>query len=457
MKRLFLIFGVFIIVSCSLDNKTGIWKDASNIPVENSTTNSIQNDTSNQRYEDVFVKNKIYNDEKDSTMVTDIAIDQPIRVINWVEQYAAPNNNISNFYYTNNNRLLSKSPKLSKFSDNKNYSNRAVLFFDNNLISYDHKGTIFVYSTDSRKKTFYYNFYKKNFKNFEKELYLLVDNNILYTADNLGYLYAINLSTKSLLWAKNYGIPFRSNLKLANNQLFLANQDNVIYSVNTKTGDKNWQFATSLTFLNSDFYNNSAIDEINNNLLFLNTNGELYSINYLDQKVNWVLNFKSRSLAGDTDLFLSQPLTIKNDNLVLSTEEAIFNYSHLNATRKWTFRLKPVLKPVSTLNHVFILGKNNLLICLDIESGEVIWSKNIYKEIDNKKITKKIGKFYDLKIVNGKINLYSSNGYLLSYNFSDGKLNFHTKLSKSGINSKIYFINEYMYLLDGNNKLLRFN
>ena len=398
MKRLLIILGVIILASCSFDNKTGIWKDASNIPVEDSGLGSIQNDNANQRYEEIFTKDKIYNEEKVGSIPLNISIDQPIKVSNWVEQYAVPTNNISNFYYTNKDVLVSKSSKLSKFSGNKNYSNRSVLFYENKLISYDHKGTIFLYDLEFKKKIFEYNFYKKNFKNFEKEIYLLIDKNVLFAADNLGYLYAIDLNSRSLLWAKNYGIPFRSNIKFANNQLFLANQDNVIYSINIQNGDKNWQFATSLTFLKSDFYNNFAVDEVNNNLIFLNTSGELYSINYLDQKINWVLNFKNPSLAGDTDLFLSQPIIVKNNDVLISTEKAIFSYNHLNTIRNWSFSIEPSLKPVSTLNYVFVLANNDLLICLDLSTGNVIWSKNIFKEIGNNKISKKIGKFYDMKI-----------------------------------------------------------
>ena len=457
MKRLLIILGVIILASCSFDNKTGIWKDASNIPVEDSGLGSIQNDNANQRYEEIFTKDKIYNEEKVGSIPLNISIDQPIKVSNWVEQYAVPTNNISNFYYTNKDVLVSKSSKLSKFSGNKNYSNRSVLFYENKLISYDHKGTIFLYDLEFKKKIFEYNFYKKNFKNFEKEIYLLIDKNVLFAADNLGYLYAIDLNSRSLLWAKNYGIPFRSNIKFANNQLFLANQDNVIYSINIQNGDKNWQFATSLTFLKSDFYNNFAVDEVNNNLIFLNTSGELYSINYLDQKINWVLNFKNPSLAGDTDLFLSQPIIVKNNDVLISTEKAIFSYNHLNTIRNWSFSIEPSLKPVSTLNHIFVLANNDLLICLDLSTGNVIWSKNIFKEIGNNKISKKIGKFYDMKIVNGNINLFSNEGYSFSYKFDDGSLINFKKLSRSGINSKIYFINESMLLLDNSNKLLRYN
>jgi len=42
MKRLLIILGVIILASCSFDNKTGIWKDASNIPVEDSGLGSIR-------------------------------------------------------------------------------------------------------------------------------------------------------------------------------------------------------------------------------------------------------------------------------------------------------------------------------------------------------------------------------------------------------------------------------
>ena len=41
MKKLLLIFIVSVLYSCSFDNKTGIWKDASSISVDNKATKSI--------------------------------------------------------------------------------------------------------------------------------------------------------------------------------------------------------------------------------------------------------------------------------------------------------------------------------------------------------------------------------------------------------------------------------
>ena len=454
MKRLLLICVTIILTSCSFDNKTGVWKDASNIPVDNQATKSITENKLGTRYEDIFIKNKNFNEEKKSLNPSNIKIGAPIKIISWPEEYAIPTNNISNFSYSGNRILLSKSRKLSKLSSDENNKSKKIIFYKNNLISHDHKGTIFIYSLRLNKKIFEYNFYKKSFKNFNKKIDLIVDGNILYAADNLGYLYALNLNDSSILWAKNYGIPFRSNLKLANNEIFLANQDNVIYSINSKTGDKNWQFQTRLTFLKSDFENNIALDLINNNLFFLNTSGELYSINLLSQNINWVLNFKNPSLSRDTELFLSQPIVVKNNNLLITTDKAVLSYGILTAERNWNFSAESIFKPIITLNYTYIILKNNLLICLDNKNGSVVWSKNIFL---NTKDKKKFQSIVDFKIINSEISIFFKNGHLLSFNPSNGKLNYLNRISKNGISSAVVFLDDNMFFIDKDNKLLKFN
>jgi len=263
MRSFILLFLILIISSCSFDNKTGIWKDAENVTVDNQSINTIENNNIDSRYEDVFIKNKIFNEIIEVKDTSNFSLEKVVGVNNWVEKYGTKKNNISNYSYKGLNTLLSKSSKLNKLATNEN-----IIFYDNNLITYDHQGTIFIYSIDLKKKIFKYNFYKKKYKNFEKKIYLTMSENILYAADNLGFLYAIDLNEKSVIWAKNYGIPFRSNIKIAIKQIILASQDNVVYSINPKTGIKNWQFATSLTAIKSDFENNFAIDAVNNNLFF---------------------------------------------------------------------------------------------------------------------------------------------------------------------------------------------
>jgi outer membrane protein assembly factor BamB len=455
MKKLILIFLVLVFTSCSLDNKTGIWKDISDIPVEKQASKSISSNSKDKIYEDISQKNQIFNEEIETVNFSNIEIDKPVKISNWPEQYAISTNNISNFYY-NGNKILIKKTKLTSRLSSKNSFNKKIIFYKNNLITHDHKGTVFIFSLKLNKKIFEYNFYKKNFKKFNKEVSFIVNDNVLYAADNLGYIYAFNLDNYSMIWAKNYGIPFRSNLKFAENQIFLANQDNVIYSINANTGEKKWQFATSLTELKSDFENSFALDIINNNLFFLNTSGELYSINFITQKINWVLNFKNPSLGENTELFLSHPLVVKNDNLIVTTQKAILSYNTLTASKNWSLFAEPVFKPVLTPKNTYAILRQDLLICLDNASGKVIWSQDIFKDIKEKNI-KKIGKFADFKIVNGELNIYSKSGYILSFDRSDGNLNFFSRINKKGINSEIFFLDDNMFFVDSKDKLLKFN
>ena len=202
--------------------------------------------------------------------------------------------------------------------------------------------------------------------------------------------------------------------------------------------------------------NNFAIDENKKNIFFLNTSGELYSINRLDRNINWILNFKSSSFAEETALFLSQPLVIKNNNLIVSTEKRIMSFESSSGIRNWLFNSNPMLKPVATKNYIYMVSKNDLLICLNNSTGEVLWSKKIFTNIERKTI-KKIGKIHDFKIANNELNLFSKNGYLLSFSYRDGNFNYLKKISKNGISSKVIFIKNNMLLIDNSNKLLKFN
>ena len=314
MEKIFFFLTILIIFNnCSFDNKTGIWKE------ENKISKKI---ITKENFKTVFQQNKAIESEVLSTGINDITISKPLKNKNWLQQALINNNSIPNLFYTDKKILISKSSKLSKFSDESSIFkilNDNILIKDNNVIFYDHKGSIFIYSLESKDKILNYNFYKKEYKNYNKELILVVDREIIYVADNIGYMFAIDVKKKQIIWAKNFGIPFRSNIKIIDNQIILANQDNIIYSINKNNGNINWQFATSLQFLKSNFKSSIITDYTNNVILFLNTNGELYSFDYKNKKINWVLNFKSSLLSAETQVFQGVPL-VSNGNDIIPTD-----------------------------------------------------------------------------------------------------------------------------------------
>ena len=449
MKRIIsFLFLILIFSNCSFDNKSGIWKEESEIKKK------AENKDKNKNLKNIFEENKTFNEEIELKPGNKITMDNILKNKDWPDRFFDSTNNISNIHYSNDKYLVFKSSKLSK-----QYTKANILYYKDNIISYDHKGTIFVYSNSSKKKIFEYNFYKKKYRKFKKEINIVIYNSNIYISDNLGYIYSINIDSQKLTWAKRIGIPFRSNIKVEGDKLFLADQDNKLYCFNTLNGKKIWEFASSLTDLKSKFKNNIVLDTKNNNLFFLNTSGELYSINYLNQGINWFSNLKMKSLKKESRIFLSSPLILKNNHLIVSNSTSIFKYDALSGSIVWEKNIPTYLKGILTRNNLFLYSSNNLLICLDINDGEVLWSQNIIKQIQSlygKKIYKKIKIISKISIADSKIFLFSKEGYLLIFDHKNGEINSVNRILKSGLGNDPIFANGYLYSLDNNNRLFQF-
>ena len=117
---------------------------------------------------------------------------------------------------------------------------------------------------------------------------MIVENNIIYVSDNLGYLYAFDYRNNKILWAKNYKVPFRSNLKLFKNKLIASNLNNSLFFFNKSNGNNLKLIPTEETIVKNQFKNNLSLDE--KTLFFLNTYGSLYSIDNESMKINWFIN-----------------------------------------------------------------------------------------------------------------------------------------------------------------------
>ena len=149
---------------------------------------------------------------------------------------------------------------------------------------------------------------------------MIIKDNFIIAADNFGYVYSINYKKNKLNWAKNFLVPFRSNLKILNDVLFLSDEKNKIILIDVKNGNKIEELYTQPSKAVSKFESNLAIDK-KNNLLFLSTNGSLYSINLINQKtINWIQNFKSEN----DIIFNANPIQISKDKIMISTNKNIY-------------------------------------------------------------------------------------------------------------------------------------
>ena len=215
MKFISIFISIIIFTSCSFDNKSGIWKNE-NIP-------SVQEESLSE-FKTLSSTKEVFNEIIQLEKNTKIIISKKKKISSWNDTFYDKSNNFENFKYNESNKLIFKSKKISKYPTS-NY----LLFEQDKVIVSNINGDIIVFSIDENKIIQKFNFYKKKFKKKEKYLNLIIEKNIIFVSDNLGYLYAYDYTRNKVVWAKNYKVPFRSNLKITKNKLIAANQNNNLY------------------------------------------------------------------------------------------------------------------------------------------------------------------------------------------------------------------------------------
>jgi len=433
---------------CSFDNKTGIWTDGDYLAKE-----SIKKENNKKKLTPIFSKKENFKKEVKAPNLFDYKFSELVKNINWTQEYYNDQNNLSNIFYENFNNIIFKSSKISKRKLNKN-----IYFIEKNFIYSDIKGTIYVYSLEKKKITYKYNFYKKKYKKFNIKVNLIIYENVIYAADNLVYIYAINYQDKKILWAKNYGTPFLSNLKKIGDQILLSNQDNKMYSIDIYNGDNRWSLLTDNSVLKTTYKNNLVLD-YENNLIFLNANGSLYSIDLLNKKLNWTLNFRPSLNYDSNNLFYANPLTINDNEVLVSTNNNLSLHNTTTGAQIWSRLISSQTKPIFSNEVVYILSDSNLLICIDKVNGNTIWSKNIFSQFASSKKNKIINKINKIKyfyLTSNKLLLISKNGYVMEFNPKRGSL---TKVNK--LLNKPYleplFANGNLYILNNSKKIIGYN
>jgi outer membrane protein assembly factor BamB len=436
--KLFLISIILIIFqSCSFDNKTGIWK--------NSNTVFEKEEGVFKEFETLSTSNKIFDKIINIDNKFKFVVPNPIINSNWSDIYYNETNNLNNFKYNDLGKLTFRSKKVSKSK-----TDHLLLFTNNNIITSDQKGNIIIFSINENKIITKFNFYKKKYKKIKKILNLIVDDYVIYVSDNLGYLYAYDYNKNKLLWAKNYKVPFRSNLKIFKQKLIAANQSNNLLFFDKASGKNLKSIPSEETTIKNDFVNSLSLN--NENLFFLNTYGSLYSIDSISMKINWFINL-NRSLDLNPNNLFKGNQVINNQNVVVVTTNQ-FTYIIDSKTGSIIYKknFTSLIKPLIINDYLFLVTKNDLLVAVDLSDGDVIYSYDINQKIAEYLNTKKkTVQYKDIMMINSEIYIFLKNSYLLKFNI-EGDLLKVNKL-KSKINSQPLVIDNSILYLDNKSKI----
>ncbi len=439
MKLLVVLLFIIFFQGCSFDTKTGIWKN------ENSSINEISKKGSFDEFQKLSTEGDAF--DKVIKAQSKLKLDgvKPITLNKWNDIFFLESNNSKNLKYNNFNKIIFKSKKIT----NKNI-NDYILYEDNKLITSDEKGNLIIYSTQNNKIKNKFNFYKKNYKKIKKYLNLHLENNVIYVSDNIGYLYAYDFEKSKIIWAKNYKIPFRGNLKVFNNKLIASNQNNTLFIFDKYTGKILRSIPTEETIVKNNFKNNISLnDEM---LFFLNTFGSLYSIDLKSLRINWFLNLNETVNLNNSNLFNGSIIVSHKDKIVVSSNQFTYIVDTNSGTILYKVNFSLKVNPIIIDKYFFSITRKNLLIAMNLDAREIIFSSDINQDIsDFLDSRKKNAEIKNINILNDKIFVFLKNSYYLIYNFN-GVIE-DIKKFPAKINSQPILINNSIFFLDKNNKL----
>ena len=207
---------------------------------------------------------------------------------------------------------------------------------------------------------------------------------------------------------------------------------------------------TEESLVKNNFINNLSLN--NKSLLFLNTYGSLYSIDINNFNINWFINLNLSLDLNPSNLFLSNQIVSAGDIAVVSSNKSIYALNLDNGSIIFKKNFSTNIKPIILNNYLFLITKNNMLISIDLITGEIIYSYAINEKIAKfLNIKKKEVDVFDMMILNNEIHIILKNSYVLRFNIT-GEINKVLKLPAK-IGSKPIIIGGSLLYLDNNNKL----
>jgi outer membrane protein assembly factor BamB len=435
VNKLFYIFTLFLFISnCSLDTKTGIWSKSEKLNSENINIE-----------EKLFEKPEIFQKEFNN--------DLKIRLKNDLKKKSFVNNLLNNNGVVEFEGKLEKISKykFSKISQFNQYQPELLITNRDTLVFFDEKGTILNFANDS-KLIWKNNIYSKTEKKQNPILYFASNDQTLIVADNIAKFYAINLNDGKLIWSRYNIAPFNSQIKIHKDKFFVVDFENILRCFSIADGKEIWNFKTEKSFIKSQQKLSFIIN--NNKLIFINTLGDLSSIDIETGNLFWQSPTQSSAIYENYfSLKNSDLISAKNTIYFSNNQNEFFAIDEINGNLKWKQNLNSNLRPTFADGLVFTVTLEGYLIAIDSRNGNILRMTNVLSIIKNykKKKIRPVG----FIISKDKIYLSLNNGKLIIIETLTGKPIDIIKIDNGKI-SRPYVLKSNMFIVR-DNSILKLN
>ena len=396
----------------------------------------------------VFEANNIF--DKEISSKSPLLLNSPQSNKDWVYEHFSSNNLYEHLVYEGKFQDIFK----KSIGDyiNKNNDSGSLLVSNEFVFFSDEKGKIYKFDIKNQRVIWELKIYESSLNNYPKNIALYLNSNILYAADNLGFLYSIDTETGKPIWQQNYGVPFSSNLNFYKSILYVVNQNSRLYAFNPIDGEKIWSFESLSGLIKPS--RSSSISILNNNLLFTNDVGDVTVIDLNQQVIVWTKNILSQNTISNNLIFKTSNLLIdKKDIFISSNNGDLLNFNFDTGEIKWSQKLSSIQNHISTDKYLFVLTENGFIIAFNKTNGTILWSLNLTKFSRD---SKTVPSYYGLLLASNNLYATSSNGDIYKISANDGTYISHKKIN-SDLSRAPIIVDNRIFILNRSSELIILN
>ena len=359
------------------------------------------------------------NDPTEKKSSADIILEDAILLSNWPQSYNSPShlsiNHISDSKLDNFKHLVSGSgeKKRSKILGQPVIHNDFVFFLDakSNVISFSLKNNKIIWKR---------NISLKNERNHDIGGGIVIYKDSLIINSPYGQIISLGIAKGEINWEINVDSSIRSTPTIFENKLLSLTSSNKLYVLNADDGSLLWQHQgifNNTTLIDSP---KVAVDE--NIVIAPYSNGEFFALNLNNGKEIWRNSFIDLEVKETTNAFSdidAFPVIKKDIVIITSAIGKLFAVNKKTGSKLWTREISSTQTPLVNGNSIFIVNRNEEIICLNILDGGTRWVLPIDDNLsDNKKYI-----WLPPILVNSKLLLVGGNKKLIVIDTYTGAIN----------------------------------
>ena len=415
------------ITNCSFNKNSKFWSSSKQIEKE-----------VKQNIKEIFEDDEVLNLELNPSLP--IRLNSKLSSMNLIDNYT---NNSGRINFDGNLKNISKF-KFAKIENFYQYD-PSILPHKKSIIFFDNKGSILKFDENS-KLIWKKNFYTKSEKKSNPVLLFGNQGKTLIVVDNISKYYALNINSGELIWSKKNTSSFNSQIKIYKDKFYLIDSDNILRCFSIKDGSELWKIKTENSLIKSQKKLSMVI--VKEKIYFNNSIGDISAVSISDGKLLWQFPTLSNFDAKNFFSLKTSDLVANNESLYFSNNKNNFYSIDLNSgTINWKQNINSDLRPTITDNYIFTVSLEGYFIVIKKDTGEIIRTNNIFKNLKKKKK-------FELKPVGfilGKNDIYltTNNGKLLVIDVKNGTTETIIKIDNEKI-SRPFVLNHELYIIKDN-------